>query len=170
MGQERNIRFGMLFLGLLIVAAPLLLDGCAPRIQSRTEPYPTVDKGMISSEIVRLEQNLAQTVKPEEKVRLLFLLVILHSHPENQSPDYKKAISYMEVYAGIEESVDARYAVSLLKQLDARAVSGEALGQQNIKLKQRADDLKQQNLYHKNIIEKLKLLDIQLEEKRKTMQ
>ena len=76
----------------------------------------------------------------------------------------------MEDCADIPPPVDGRFVSALLAQLDACAVRTAAADRENAKLKQQAAALEQENQDHKNVIEKLKRLDIQLEKRRRNMQ
>ncbi|MFZ5564348.1 MAG: hypothetical protein ACOZBW_09865 [Thermodesulfobacteriota bacterium] len=168
MRQDIKTVFKAIGLGLMIGAAHLTC-GCGGGL-SRPQPYPAMEKKAFAGEIARLERELSRATTPGTKGRILIQMVMLYTHPDNPSPDYKKALSCMEEYVRLRQSVDARYMLSLLGQLDACMAKSGTLGQENRKLKQQVDALEKENRDHEAVIEKLKRLDIQLERKRKNMQ
>jgi len=155
---------------LLIGTSLLLLTGCVIGPRPRPAPYPAVEKEAIAGRIVQLEEHVARTVSSREKGLRLVQLAMLYSHPDNPEPDYKKALACMEACADIQPPVDPRFVSALLAQLDFCAARAAAADRENAKLRQRAAALEQENRDHKNVIEKLKRLDIQLEKRRKNMQ
>ncbi|ABW68995.1 hypothetical protein [Desulfosudis oleivorans] len=172
--MERNKNYYFIIIRpmavLLVGTGLLLLTGCAMGPSPRPAPYPAEGKEDIAGRIAQLEERLAWTIPPEEKGRLLVQLAMLYAHPDNPGPDYKKALSCMKDCADMQPPVDGRFVSALLVQLDACAARAAAVDLENAKLKQQAAALEQENQDHKNVIEKLKRLDIQLEKRRKNMQ
>jgi hypothetical protein len=98
---------------------------------------------------------------------------MLYTHPDKPDPDYPRAFDYLKQYTELEKTVHVEYALLLLTRLSdcvcARKKACAELLSQKQKLEKQCRDLSQENLQHKQIIEKLKSLDIRLEKKRKSL-
>jgi len=166
-----------LFFSCLIIGN-LMISGCATPQKTGPAPYPPMSPDIISMKILSAETALLRTPRDNsgkaEKADFLLRLAMLHAHPDNPDQNYQRAIKYLEQYLKLGQTVNARYTLSLLTRL-SECVSGRAkdsacdkLKKENKELEKSCQDLTKENLYHKQIIEKLKSLDIQLEKKRKS--
>ena len=153
----------------------LLLAGCAAMGQPKPVPYPILSAEAIKTEIGAIENELTRIPgnRPdkEKKAGNLLRLAMLHAHQDNPSPDYPRAIDYLGQYAALGETVDVAYALDLLTRLsDCVTDSGrtcDKLSARNKELEEQCQALTQENLNHKQMLEKLKSLDIRLEKKRR---
>jgi uncharacterized coiled-coil DUF342 family protein len=103
---------------------------------------------------------------------------LLYSHFKNPEPDYKHAFKNLEKYIsldpeGAEQKSSVQYLMSLLKKLiknenlcNELKTLITTLKQENKTLTKKYENLVIENQNTKEIIEKLKQLDIQLEKKR----
>ena len=155
-----------------------MLSGCAaPPRKTKPVSYPAkISTEAISDEIAGTEKILSQFSGNQtdglEKSALLLRLAMLYAHSDNPNRNYLQAIDYLKQYAAFGEPVDAAFALSLLTRLSDAVIAGEAacdkLTVMNEKLEEKNRELSRENLQLKQIIEKLKHLDIQLEKKRKS--
>ncbi len=150
---------GRLTAGLLCVVS-FALSGCILNAIYPPEPYPLVHKDDFKRETALLEKDLAVSQSRWDRATLLVRLAMLCSHPDNPHPDYKRAAEYLDEYARTGRPVDAAYASALIKQI-------VILLQDNARLRQQAGELAGKNRECRDIIERLKRLDIRLEKKRK---
>lgn len=174
---------------LLQISKPILIffllcmviftTGCAQQtktIKSSTY-YFTLQTKEIKTEISRLENALKSEDDSLSRPTSLFYLALLYSHSKNPEPDYKHALKNLEEYISLdpetEQIISVQYLMSLLKKL----VKNEnlcnelktlimTLKQENKTLTEKYEKLVIENQNIKEIIEKLKQLDIQLEKKR----
>lgn len=174
--QKRSDRVTGCLLCLIICCQ--VLSGCAaPPRKTGPMPYPTaLSSEAIAGEIENTEKALSQL--PEEqgpnfqRPGLLLHLAMLHAHPDSPSRDNSLAIDYLEQYASLEKAVDVEFAISLLTRLSrCQAAVKQAcarLSDRNEQLERQYRELAGENQQLKEIIEKLKHLDIQLEKRRKS--
>ena len=163
---------------LLIFAAMGLmmtsLCGCLASL-SRPEPVPTDLSGdVIAGKIQELEESLSGQ-SGNTRAATLTRLARLYSHPNNPAPDLGRAISCLEAYGELPgpPTVDAVFPLDLLQQLSRcrsqKRTSDADKAALNRKLEQlatRCRDLEAENQAKAEIIEKLKYLDIRLENRR----
>lgn len=188
MDRQYMILFSLLKkqLCFLIVALSLfLLCGCTPKTVVISQPhyFYSIDRSDINSEIVSLEQLLANDPDSAGE-KTLFHLALLYSHHENMKPDYCKALQLLEDYissssvSNIDE--EARYYLSLLRQMKELHIKYDALCETNQSLKKQAvvldkdkfslqqekEKLEAKKRHLEEVIEKLQQLDMQIESKR----
>lgn len=162
----------------LIIFYGYLVSGCATSPgKPEPEPYPAgISADIITGQIASTEERLSQIPERQpgnqEKAALLLRLAMLYAHPDNPSCDFALAIDYLKQYAAFGEPVDVEFALSLLTRLSDAIIAGKTacaeLTSRNKKLEERLQEISRENLQLKQIIEKLKHLDIQLEKKRKS--
>jgi hypothetical protein len=153
----------------------LLLAGCAAMGQPQPVPYPALSAEAITTEISVIENKLSKTpgAAPSSKKNAgqLLRLAMLHAHQDNPAPDYHRALDYLTQYAELGETVDVEYALSLLARLSKCVTDGnracDKLSARNKELEEQCQALTQENRNHKQMLEKLKSLDIRLEKKRR---
>jgi outer membrane protein assembly factor BamD (BamD/ComL family) len=133
----------------------------------------------IADEIARLETAVAAEKDPTARSKSLFHLALLYSHHQNPSPDYRRALKRLEEYAALnpaEANTDeALYLRSLLQRIENGTLAYEKLQREEVgtrqdrieALQQENEGLARENQEMKQAIEKLKLLDIRLEKKRR---
>ncbi len=172
----KNRLAAVVFTGCFVCLSGQFLSGCAAISGTGPAPYPAMSEGLITEEIDSVETSLLrvsnQYFNKSQRAELLLRLAMLYSHPDNPAQDYNRAIDCLEQYTGLEKTVNAEYALSLLKRLSEYA-SGKnkacaELMKQKKELEQQNRLLLEENLRYQQIIEKLKSLDIQLEKRRKT--
>jgi len=150
--------------------------------------YLTLQTKEIKTEISRLENALKSENDSLSRQSSLYYLSLLYSHFKNPEPNYKHAFKNLEKYIsfdseGAEQKSSVQYLMSLLKKLienESRCnelIENEShcnelktfittLKQKNKTLTEKYEKLVIENQNIKEIIEKLKQLDIQLEKKR----
>ncbi|MDY6825437.1 MAG: hypothetical protein SWH68_16815 [Thermodesulfobacteriota bacterium] len=174
----------MMVLAMLLLLLQTGITGCAghrqpaaepvKRAMVDVEPYTGHDARAIESEIKRLEATLASDKKKasdHNRAATLLNLAMLHSHRSNPAPDYARAMECMKAYAGLKSCVDTDYVMALLETLSQsdEATEGakcDRLTENYKKLKADYKHLQKTNRQHLEIIEKLKNLDLQIEERR----
>lgn len=155
-----------------------LLSGCATQ-PCKPEPFPypaDISADIITDQIARTEKQLSllpeRQTEGQEKSALLLRLAMLYAHPENPSRNYPLAIDCLKQYSTFDEPVDAEFALSLLTRLSESIIACKTacaqLTGEKEKLEAQFRESSRENLRLKQIIEKLKHLDIQLEKKRKS--
>lgn len=86
-------------LRLLLLISTLITTGCLPALQSApsnrlvNQSWRTTD---IQQEIVKREK------RPPTDHKNLFILALLHTHPQNQFPDYRSAKKYLARYLSVQ--------------------------------------------------------------------
>jgi hypothetical protein len=123
----------------------------------------------------------------KDQAELLRDLIILYSHKKNPEPDFVMALKYLKQYALIQNQISVEYVEALLDIMIEKTLACDERSNQYDKvvrekkklersrsklikemrakdttLKENAEELKEKN----EIIEKLKALDIQLENRR----
>lgn len=174
--QLRAGSFSVLF-ALFLIA--LLSYGCTKGPMPVCHPnyYHARESKAIAQEISRLEAIIEKGPDNPENPVSYFYLALLYAHYNNPAPDYPHSLSMLEKYLSLNpdggKKDEGLYLKTLLQGL-VETDKKRALSQQEVKkLKQQAGKLTEknkklisENQNLKEAIEKLKLLDLQLEEKR----
>jgi len=156
------------------------ITGCVQQTKNMKDStyYLTLQTKEIKTEISRLEKALKSEDKSLSRPTSLYYLALLYSHFKNPEPDYKHAFKNLEEYIlldpdGAEQKSSAQYLMSLLNKLKINEdllnklkTLITTLKQENKTLTEKYEKLVIENQNTKEIIEKLKQLDIQLEKKR----
>ncbi len=174
---------------LLLACIGLLTSGCIDKSLFNTYPhyYLSVESNNIEPEIARLEKNSADDPDSAAAAESFYYLSLLYSHHKKSQPDYKKALQNLESYIRLnpeaEKKSDVQYLLSLFREIDTLRSKNHALKAKNNALKKHSIRLKSdtsalkgekeqltaENQNLQDMIEQLKLLDIQLEERRKSV-
>ncbi len=170
----------------------IFITGCVQQTKNMKDStyYLTLQTKEIKTEISHLENALKSKDDSLSRPTSLyyFYLALLYSHFKNPEPDYKHAFKNLEEYIsldpeGAEQKSSVQYLMSLLKKLIKnenllnklkinKDLCNElktlitTLKQENKTLTKKYEKLVIENQNTKEIIEKLKQLDIQLEKKR----
>ena len=180
------------------IAIVIFFTGCAQQTKNKqgSTYYLALHTEAIKTEISRLENALKNPDASLSEPKSFFYLALLHSHYKNPEPNYKRAFENLEEYILIkpeaEQNNSIQYLLSLLNHLvkyenscnklktqittliqEKKALQEETvtkLERQKESLTQKYETLVKENQDMKEIIEKLKHLDIQLEKKRKNIQ
>ncbi len=170
----------------------IFITGCVQQTKNMKDStyYLTLQTKEIKTEISHLENALKSEDDSLSRPTSLyyFYLALLYSHFKNPEPDYKHAFKNLEEYIsldpeGAEQKSSVQYLMSLLKKLIKnenllnklkinKDLCNElktlitTLKQENKTLTKKYEKLVIENQNTKEIIEKLKQLDIQLEKKR----
>ncbi|MBN1930710.1 MAG: hypothetical protein JW786_03780 [Desulfobacterales bacterium] len=180
------------------IAMLFFSTGCAQQTKNikGSTYYLALQTEAIETEISRLESSSESSDGSLFDPKSYFYLALLHSHYKNPEPNYKRALEKLEEYILIEpeseQNNSVQYLLSLLDRLvknenscnalktqittlkeEKRALQEETvtkLERQKESLTQKYENLVRENQDMKEIIEKLKHLDIQLEKKRKNIQ
>ena len=158
----------------------IFITGCVQQTKNMKDStyYLTLQTKEIKTEISRLEKALKSEDNSLSGQTSLYYLALLYSHFKNPEPDYKHAFKNLEEYIsldpeGAEQKSSVQYLMSLLKKLiknESRCNELKTLittlKQENKTLTEKYEKLVIENQNTKEIIEKLKQLDIQLEKKR----
>ncbi len=170
----------------------IFITGCVQQTKNMKDStyYLALQMKEIKTEISHLENALKSEDDSLSRPTSLyyFYLALLYSHFKNPEPDYKHAFKNLEEYIsldpeGAEQKSSVQYLMSLLKKLIKnenllnklkinKDLCNElktlitTLKQENKTLTKKYEKLVIENQNTKEIIEKLKQLDIQLEKKR----
>jgi hypothetical protein len=170
----------------------IFITGCVQQTKNMKDStyYLALQTKEIKTEISHLENALKSEDDSLSRPTSIdyFYLALLYSHFKNPEPDYKHAFKNLEEYIsldpeGAEQKSSVQYLMSLLKkliknenrcnELIKNATSCNelktlitTLKQENKTLTKKYENLVIENQNTKEIIEKLKQLDIQLEKKR----
>ncbi|MCD4805365.1 MAG: hypothetical protein K8R07_06770 [Desulfobacterales bacterium] len=168
----------------------IFITGCVQQTKNMKDStyYLTLQTKEIKTEISRLEKALKSEDKSLSRPTSLYYLALLYSHFKNPEPDYKHAFKNLEKYIsldpeGAEQKSSVQYLMSLLNKLKINKnllnklkINEDLLNklktlittlkQENKTLTEKYEKLVIENQNTKEIIEKLKQLDIQLEKKR----
>ncbi len=112
----------------------------------------------------------------EKKAEILLKLAMCYAHPENPSLDINRAVEYLKRYQAMEtrQAVDVEYIIGLLRRLQQcrKTCRYQKIRASKKKeaLEKRYRQLQQENREKTEIIEKLKHLDIQLENRRQSFE
>lgn len=152
----------------------LLLNACAhnPPLIVHADYYGTMEQDAVSLEIARLESSL-DNEQPEKYIRL----ATLYAHPANESPEYDRSLRMLGSYLSLEpdslKKNEVLFMKNLLEEIVAARKRQAQLATESAVVKKRVAALEKKNasLAEENralndSIEKLKLLEIRLEEKR----
>ena len=160
----------------------IFITGCVQQTKNMKNSayYLSLQTKEIKTEISHLENALKSEDESLSRPTSLyyFYLALLYSHFKNPEPDYKHAFKNLEEYIlldpeGAEQKSSVQYLMSLLKKLiknenlcNELKTLITTLKQENKTLTEKYEKLVIENRNTKEIIEKLKQLDIQLEKKR----
>jgi len=158
----------------------IFITGCVQQTKNMKDStyYLTLQTKKIKTEISRLEKALKSEDDSLSRPTSLYYLALLYSHFKNPEPDYKHAFKNLEEYIlldpeGAEQKSSVQYLMSLLNKLiknenlcNELKTLITTLKQENKTLTEKYEKLVIENQNTKEIIEKLKQLDIQLEKKR----
>ncbi len=168
----------------------IFITGCVRQTKNMKDStyYLTLQTKEIKTEISHLENALKSEDDSLSRPTSLYYLALLYSHFKNPEPDYKHAFKNLEEYIlldpeGAEQKSSVQYLMSLLNKLKINEdllnklkinedLCNElktlitTLKQENKTLTEKYEKLVIENQNTKEIIEKLKQLDIQLEKKR----
>ena len=168
------------------------ITGCVQQTKNMKDStyYLALQMKEIKTEISHLENALKSEDDSLSRPTSLyyFYLALLYSHFKNPEPDYNHAFKNLEEYIsldpeGAEQKSSVQYLMSLLKKLiknenlcnelkknenlcNELKTLITTLKQENKTLTEKYEKLVIENQNTKEIIEKLKQLDIQLEKKR----
>ncbi len=181
---------------LLLACVGLLTSGCVDKSLFNTYPhyYLSVESENIEPEIVRLEKVIANEPDSETAAESFYYLSLLYSHYKKRQPNYQKALQNLESYIRLNPEAgkknDVQYLLSLFREIETIGAKNNTLKAKNNALKAKNDALKEdrtklkcasttlkrekeqlttENQTLQDMIEQLKLLDIQLEERRKSV-
>lgn len=164
--------------GVMIVCA----SGChIQKDRVSVVKYRPAENSGFDKRIEKLERALsamsgksAAEDRVEEKAEILLKLAMCYAHPENPSLDINRAVECLKRYKAMEtrQAVDAEYVIGLLHRLQQCRKACQYQKTRVIREKQalekRCRELQQENREKTEIIEKLKHLDIQLENRRQS--
>ena len=187
MRHLKPLETGFRTLILLMSLVGLLTCGCVDKsfFNTSSRYYQSVETDSIETEIVRLEKIITDDPGSPAAAQSFYYLSLLYSHHKNPQPDYRNAGNMLESHIRLDpkagEKSDVQYLLSLFRQTEQLRTKIEKLRTKNNalqrdKTKLKSDSLtlneekarltaENQNL--RGMIEQLKLLDVQLEERRK---
>jgi len=178
------IRIIRISLFLILIGLAMGLLGCAlkqkPEMKFGPRDYLNMESKNIEAQISHMEAQLKDQAKEPDDPEILFHLALLYSSPNNPSPDYDKALKRIQTYTkktpDKEKNNFERYIMALLLEIDSQKTRFikcnnrvKGLNKSTQKLKATCDELSEENQHMKDIIEKLKNLDIRLEKKRESL-
>ena len=162
-----------------LLCMALLTGACmkGPVIVCHPNYFQAMGKEAVDGEIIRLETILAGDPDNLQLSASYFYLALLHAHYDNPAPDYVLSLNLFEKYLLLNPESprrdEARYVQALVReQVDSdrqrtlREKENAELKRNNIQLKEENEQLAVENKNLTDAIEKLKLLDFSLEEKR----
>lgn len=169
---------GFLYL-LVLVCMTLMTNACVkmPMFTCHPNYFDSMEQEAVGKEIIRLETTIDQDPEKSVKSASYFHLALLYAHYNNPTPDYSRSLSMFEKYLLLDpdsrKKNEALYMKTLLQELvetDTERTHMETkvtiLKQNNEKITDKNAKLVEENKTLNDAIEKLKLLDLRLEEKR----
>lgn len=168
----------------------ICITGCVHQTKKIKDStyYLTLQTKEIKTEISHLENALKSETNSLSRQTSYYYLSLLYSHFKNPEPDYKHAFKNLEKYISLDpEAAGQRSSVQYLMSLLKKSIKNKGccneliknanscnelktfittLKQENKTLTEKHEKLVIENQNIKEIIEKLKQLDIQLEKKR----
>ena len=174
------LRVSKLIVLFFLLCMVIFIASCVHQTKNMKDStyYLTLQTKEIKTEISHLENALKGEEDSLSRPTSLYYLALLYSHFKNPEPDYKHAFKNLEEYIsldpeGAEQKSSVQYLMSLLKKLiknenlcNELKTLITTLKQENKTLTEKYEKLVIENRNTKEIIEKLKQLDIQLEKKR----
>lgn len=150
----------------------LFLTGCHQVIQPRgLSMHDITHPDNFKGEIQSLNEHAKTTSNDSERAKIHLKLAALYSHYKNPNPDYSRALKELEEYIALNPEGGKRTEVqnwlAVLHTLKRERKTKERLELNNRKLKSEIDRVENEKKLMEETIEKLKHLDIRLEEKRK---
>jgi hypothetical protein len=160
----------------------LFMIGCHQVIKPRTYSIHDVTQpDNFKREIQSLNEQKKITSSDTEKAQIHLKLAALYSHYKNPNTDYSRALKELREYITLDPEGGKRTEIqnwlAILQTLKRERKTKESFGLNNRKLKSEVtrleklkseiDRLENEKKLMKETIEKLKHLDIRLEEKRK---
>jgi len=128
------------------------------------------DFGTVTEKLQKLLQNAQD---PAGAAKVHFQLASLYSHYRNPSPDYSRALVHLESYVSLDPEGGRRaFFQNWLRMLKEIVKAGSANEDLKGKVEQMKKDLARldkENTEIKEKLEQLKHLDIELEEKRRSV-
>lgn len=123
------------------------------------------------NEIERLQKSIQEMPDTPDAAKAHIQLAFLYSHYRNPAPDYSRALQQLETYV-LSDTKGGRQDyvqnwLRMLKEISAAAVANEDLNGKMEQMKKDTARLEKENAEMKEKLEKLKHLDIELEQKRK---
>jgi hypothetical protein len=146
--------------------------GCHQVIQPRVlSIHDVTQPDNFKREIQSLNGQKKITSKDSERAQIHLNLAALHSHYKNPNPDYSRALKELKEYITLDpeggKRTDIQNWLAILQTLKRERKTKESFGLNNKKLKSEIDRLENEKKLMEETIEKLKHLDIRLEEKRR---
>lgn len=179
MTNSRIITFGH-FLVLFAALCMVMMTGACiknPYFVCHPNYYQTLKKEDVAAEITRLEEAV-KNANVNSRISNLYLeLAQLYSHYNNPDPDYHRSLELFEKYLLLNPHSwnydEVHYLKNIIQQLVTVEKKSKAIEKQaaslkgnNDKLKDEKKKLTSENQEMQEAIEKLKLLEYKLEEKR----
>lgn len=174
-----NFRASRLLYLLALLCMTLMIGACmkTPMFVCHPNYFDVQGKEAIAKEIFRLEKAIEQAPENSRKSAPYFHLAILYSHYNNPAPNYPRSLSMFEKFLVLdpnslknEEVLYMKTLVKALVEADRKrmhtADTAAKFKQKNKKLKDANAKIIEENQELKDAIEKLKLLELMLEEKR----
>ncbi|MBI5741371.1 MAG: hypothetical protein HZA16_11730 [Nitrospirae bacterium] len=135
--------------------------------------YEGVRPEEFRTETDRLQGLLQNARDAAEAAGAHIQLAFLYSHYRNPSPDYHRSLAHLEAYASLNpEGAQRTSFQNWLRMLQEIVKSGRANEELKAKMEQMKKDLSRldkENTEIKEKLEQLKNLDIELEEKRRSV-
>lgn len=184
------LRIKDLVVSLLLISSLLLPFGCALQQKNLREPsfYLALQTENIETEISRLEEVIQSGTDSPSRAEAFLNLALLYSHHKNPLPDYMRALEMIDEYALLDpEGAKAsyvQYLAALLQEIGGINIlrdvlqnrleifrdENRRLRKENEILREKYETLTIETQKTKEIIEKLKNLDIRLERKRRNIE
>jgi hypothetical protein len=157
------------------MVAVIFTGGCMPSFLSEQKKDADViyylEPSDIQAEITRLQTKTTEEIPAPEKAQAHLELALLHSHYKNGSPDYESALLELAKYASFDpegaDRIEIRNLQAIFRDIKLLMDENKLLMDENVRLRGRLNRLLKENEERKLTIEKLKHLDIELEERRR---
>lgn len=175
----RNVRASRLVYLLALLCMTLMTDACMKKPVFVCHPnyFDVQGKEAIGKEIIRLEKAIDQDPENPRKSASYFHLALLYSHYNNPTPNYPRSLRMFEKFLVLdpdslknEEVLYIKSLVQKLVEIDKKRMNvankAAKLKRNNNKLKDTNAKIVEENQELQDAIEKLKLLELMLEEKR----
>lgn len=150
----------------------LFMTGCHQVIQPRgLSIHDVTHPDNFKEEIQSLNEEAKFASNDSERAQIHLKMAALYSHYKNPNPDYSHALKELNEYITLDpeggKRTEIQNWIAVLQTLKRERKTKESFGLNNRKLKSEIDRLENEKKLMEETIEKLKHLDIRLEEKRK---
>lgn len=175
-----NFRARNLFRLLACLSMALMTTACMKTFVCRSSCFDVQGKEDITKAVVRLEKSIAHDPQNPKNADAYRQLAVLHAHYKNPAPNYRRSLMMFEKCLTLDpeawNDAEMLYLKGLVAAMDDAdrnrmrlAHQVEQLTRNNNRLKKANTKMVAENQELQEAMEKLKLLELMMEEKRRSL-